>query len=121
MQYKNYVIHYIDEGCVVNDEHGRFIVATCDERDAMEYVDQLELDDKVAEIRRHDWYAGFEMYCRNLPGKCYPLDKRMCTTNVEALERFIKSYEEATSTKIITHTEYIDDELFCVVDDVIPQ
>ena len=122
MRYRGYEIQTTEEGCIVRNSKGDYLVSTPTYDEAAEYVDDL-IDDASTEkeLKEYkansiDWYNRFDKYCNKLPGKCYPEDRGYFgTTNRTTLSRFIKSFEQATNTKVFVDSKYIDGELFYIV------
>ena len=116
VQYDNYDIQTVEYGCIIRDSSGKYIASTPTEDEAIEYV--KDLTDNIKEKPSIDWYRRFEVYCKNLPGKCYPDGDKMATTNGRALTRYIESFTAATNTKIVTRVCYIGGEYFHFVESV---
>ena len=120
MQYKGYEIQITEEGCIIRNGNGDYIVSTPDETEAKEYIDDLE--DEVVEVKEltTDWYKRFDQYCEKLPGKCYPIEDRtkFGTIRGKVLDKFAKSFEAATKTSVVIETRTIDGELFYIVMEV---
>lgn len=122
MQYRGYEIQTTEEGCIVRNSTGDYLISTPTDDEATEYVDDLldetstEKEIKESKARSIDWYSRFSKYCDKLPGKCYPEDREYFgTTNRTALSRFIKSFEQATDAKVFVDSKYIGGELFYIV------
>lgn len=120
MQYKGYEIQITEEGCIIRNGNGDYVVSTPDETEAKEYIDDLE--DEVVEVKEltTDWYKRFEQYCEKLPSKCYPIEDRTKFGTIcgRVLDRFAKSFEAATKTSVVIETRTIDGELFYIVMEV---
>lgn len=120
MQYKGYEIQITEEGCIIRNGNGDYIVSTPDETEAKEYIDDIE--EEVVEIKElpTDWYQRFDNYCNKLVGKCYPTSdpKKFGTTYGQVLDKFAKSFESSTKTKVIINIERIEGDLFYIVDEV---
>lgn len=120
MQYKGYEIQITEEGCIIRNGNGDYIVSTPDETEAKEYIDDIE--EEVVEIKElpTDWYQRFDNYCNKLVDKCYPTSdpKKFGTTYGQVLDKFAKSFESSTKTKVIINVERIEGDLFYIVDEV---
>lgn len=120
MQYKGYEIQITEEGCIIRNGNGDYIVSTPDETEAKEYIDDIE--EEVVEIKElpTDWYQRFDNYCNKLVSKCYPTSdpKKFGTTYGQVLDKFAKSFESSTKTKVIINVERIEGDLFYIVDAV---
>lgn len=120
MQYKGYEIQITEEGCIIRNGNGDYIVSTPDETEAKEYIDDIE--EEVVEIKELpiDWYQRFDNYCNKLVGKCYSTSdpKKFGTTYGQVLDKFAKSFESSTKTKVIINVERIESDLFYIVDEV---
>lgn len=120
MQYNGYEIQITEDGCIIRDGSGKYIMSAEDESDAKECIDDLE--DDVVEVEKlpTDWYKRFDQYCNKLKGKCYPTTdpKKFGTIYGKVLDKFIKSFEESTKTTVRIHIEMIDGEVFHIVDEV---
>ena len=106
------------DGCIVRDENGSFIIELPTEEEALEWIRDNENSYKREEKITISPYEQFVYYCKNLPGKCF-LDRKLATTNEKALKKFINSFEKARNAKVIYEVDYIGGEYFYIVEDVV--
>lgn len=120
MQYKGYEIQITGEGCIIRNGNGDYIVSTPDETEAKEYIDDLEDEIAASKELTTNWYKRFEQYCKNLPGKCYPIEDKtkFGTIYGKALEKYVNSFKAATNTSIVIETRIIGEEMFYIVMEV---
>lgn len=117
MQYRGYEIQIVEYGCIIRNNKGEYVISVDTESEAEDYINDIH-NAKLELFRtKIDWYERFCLYCKKLPGKCYINDK-LATTNQSKLNSFIKSFENATHTKIHYHSEIIEGERFYLVDQV---
>lgn len=118
MQYKNYEIQITDYACIIRDEKGEYIISTSTDREAKEYIDDINEDQyTLNEEIPINWYERFDQYCKNLPGKCY-IEGKIATTYEKILEKFAKSFENATNTTVTLITKYMCGEYIAFVESV---
>lgn len=124
MQYKGYELQITSEGTIVRDNAGNYIISTPDEEEAKDYVDDLIMEDPIEQKdiiknRSTNWYDRFIKYCNKLPGKIFIDNGKLASTNGLALNKFAKSFEELNHVVICITNQYIDGELFYIVNDII--
>ena len=114
----NFTTQVTQDGCIVRDEKGSFVIELPTEEEALEWI----RDNKDSYIREEKItispYEQFIYYCKNLPGKCF-LDRKLATTNEKALKKFIDSFEKVRDVKVTTTIESRGGEYFYIVDDVV--
>lgn len=120
MQYKGFEIQNTQEGYIIRNSYGDYIAMVENDSEAYDYIDDMDEEDAQIAHKQVDYYKQFSDYCKRLPGRCYPTSSNeFGTTNFRALKRFIKPFENATNTTVITRIEYIGGELFYIVEDVV--
>lgn len=122
MQYKGYELQLTDEGCIIRDSKGEYITSTSTEKEAEEYIEDIEEEKVDITENPIDWYKRFEQYCKDLPGKCYPIayedPNKFGSPSISAINSYAKSFEASTNTTVVIEVYYIGMELFGVVTDV---
>ena len=112
MQYNGYNLQIVDDGCIIRDNKGNYLLMVDTEDEAYEYIDNV--NNKEVKLP-NTGYDKFIQYCNKLPGKCF-INEKLATTNERALKRFISSFEKSSNYKVFTSTDIIDGEyLFTVI------
>lgn len=113
MQYRNYEIQHTSDGCIIRKSTGEYIIKVPTETEAEEYIDDLEETQKPV----IDWNYKFELYTHDLPGRCF-IDKKVATTNKDALLRFVKPFENLNNVHVNIYTDFRGGEYFYIVDTI---
>lgn len=114
----DFTTHVTQDGCIVRDEKGNFVIELPTEEEALEWIRDNENSYIREEKITISPYEQFVYYCKNLPGKCF-LDRKLATTNEKVLKKFIDSFEKSRSVRVITTIESRGGEYFYIVEDVV--
>ena len=119
MQYKNYEIQITDYACIIRNSKGEVIASAPTDKEAEEYIDNINEDQITLNTDEIpiNWYERFDQYCKKLPGKCY-IEGKIATTYIKVLEKFAKSFENATNTTVTIITKYMCGEYISFVESV---
>ena len=114
MQYNCYELQLTENGCIIRDSKGKYVLLADTEDEACEYVDSL-VNREVKPLNTA--YDKFVQYCDKLPGKCF-INEKLATTNEKALNRYKAEFESISTYRVFTAMESCGGEYFFIVTSV---